>query len=245
MQWYYEKAGEQIGPVSEEEFDSMVKSGAILSSTLVWNSTMTDWTEYGRLNAASGTGNADAAVCAECGGSFPKDDMIKYGQSYVCGRCKPVFIQKIKEGVTTTRDMNYAGFWIRVGAYLIDTIILGVVNFVFGIVLGIIGLSAMGGDDPSQGMLIQGMLTLINMAIYVFYETFFVGKWGATIGKMACGLKIVTPEGEPISYLRSFGRYFAKIVSSFVLCIGYIMVGFDDEKRALHDRMCSTRVIRK
>jgi uncharacterized RDD family membrane protein YckC len=62
---------------------------------------------------------------------------------------------------------------------------------------------------------------------------------------MACGLKVVTPEGDKITYLRAFGRYFAKIVSSLTLLIGFIMAAFDDEKRALHDRICDTRVVRK
>jgi uncharacterized RDD family membrane protein YckC len=61
---------------------------------------------------------------------------------------------------------------------------------------------------------------------------------------MALDLKVVRPDGGPISLGRAVGRYFAKIVSGIILMIGYIMAGFDSEKRALHDMMCDTRVIK-
>ena len=67
---------------------------------------------------------------------------------------------------------------------------------------------------------------------------------GKTPGKMALDLKVVRPDGGPISLGRAVGRYFAKIVSGIILMIGYIMAGFDSEKRALHDMMCDTRVIK-
>jgi uncharacterized RDD family membrane protein YckC len=62
---------------------------------------------------------------------------------------------------------------------------------------------------------------------------------------MACGLRVVRPDGEKISYARACGRTFAEVVSSLILMIGYLMVIFDDEKRALHDRICDTRVVKK
>jgi uncharacterized RDD family membrane protein YckC len=72
-----------------------------------------------------------------------------------------------------------------------------------------------------------------------------IGKYGATLGKMACKIKVVTPDGGRVTYLRAFGRYFAKLLSAMICFIGYIMAGFDDEKRALHDRICDTRVVCK
>jgi uncharacterized RDD family membrane protein YckC len=61
---------------------------------------------------------------------------------------------------------------------------------------------------------------------------------------MALGLKIVTVSGERMSVARTIGRYFAHSLSGLILYIGYIMAAFDDQKRALHDHICSTRVIR-
>jgi uncharacterized RDD family membrane protein YckC len=71
-----------------------------------------------------------------------------------------------------------------------------------------------------------------------------VGKFAATPGKMACKLKVVLPEGDRVSYARAIGRHFAKYISGLILGIGYIMAGFDEQKRALHDRICDTRVIK-
>ena len=67
----------------------------------------------------------------------------------------------------------------------------------------------------------------------------------ATPGKMALRLKVVTPEGAPVSYGRSFARAFSMILSGIVCYIGFIIAAFDEEKRALHDHICGTRVVRK
>jgi uncharacterized RDD family membrane protein YckC len=72
----------------------------------------------------------------------------------------------------------------------------------------------------------------------------FVYKLGATPGKMALGLKVVRPGGGPVSLGRAVGRYFAKMLSYIILCIGYIIIGFDSEKRGVHDMICDTRVIK-
>jgi uncharacterized RDD family membrane protein YckC len=62
---------------------------------------------------------------------------------------------------------------------------------------------------------------------------------------MAVGLRIVTSDGGRVSYARALGRSFAEILSSIICYIGYIIVAFDDQKRALHDHICDTRVVRK
>jgi uncharacterized RDD family membrane protein YckC len=86
---------------------------------------------------------------------------------------------------------------------------------------------------------VQGISILIGLA----YEVYFLTSKGATPGKMACGLKVVTAEGGPITTPRAVGRHFAQILSAIILFIGYIMAAFDEQKRALHDRICDTRVI--
>jgi uncharacterized RDD family membrane protein YckC len=61
---------------------------------------------------------------------------------------------------------------------------------------------------------------------------------------MALGLKVITPDGNRISVGRGIGRYFALLLDSLTLGIGFFMAGWDSEKRALHDRIAGTRVIR-
>ena len=76
------------------------------------------------------------------------------------------------------------------------------------------------------------------------YEIVMIKKYGATVGKMAMKIRVVRPDGDSISYGRSTGRYFAKVLSGMILYIGYLMAFWDDEKCALHDRICQTRVVK-
>jgi uncharacterized RDD family membrane protein YckC len=89
------------------------------------------------------------------------------------------------------------------------------------------------------------LVYMLNFSFSIAYATFFIGKFGATPGKMALNLMVVNPDGSKVSYMKAFGRFFAEMISGIILCIGYIMAAFDSEKRALHDRICSTRVVRK
>ncbi len=186
------------------------------------------------------------ARCAECGSIFAVDDMIRHGNAFVCGNCKPLFMQKLAEGAEIrTGEMRYAGFWLRFGGVLLDAIILIVVNST----LQLIAVFAMGQSFVTQpedsGLVLFLVLYLIQLVISISYETILVGKYGATLGKMACKIKVITADGGPVSYPRAAGRYFAKFLSGIILLIGYIMAAFDPERRALHDRICNTRVVLK
>jgi uncharacterized RDD family membrane protein YckC len=112
------------------------------------------------------------------------------------------------------------------------------VNFGFGFAAGLIG-----GRENS--VFVNILVNVVSWALSIAYTTYFLGAHSATPGKMACGLRVVRPDGERISYARACGRFFAEILSSITLGIGYIIAAFDDEKRALHDRICDTRVVRK
>jgi uncharacterized RDD family membrane protein YckC len=153
-----------------------------------------------------------------------------------------VFVQKVKEGVSVTGVMDYAGFWIRTAAFVIDLFIMGIVNLVIFVPLGM--LMPTSPDSPMALLSFMPVLMLLQYGIPAAYDTWFVGKYGATPGKMACKLKISVTDGSRLSYLRALGRHFAKYLSGMILAIGYIMAAFDDQKRTLHDRVCETRVVR-
>ncbi len=250
MQWYYAVGKEQMGPVTEEEFQALVNEGKIKSKTLVWNPNMANWDEYARV-MTGGTTEAGAAedsgksFCSECGRAFSREEMIQYGDSWVCAGCKPIFVQKLKEGMSVSGAMEFAGFWLRFGAKFIDWIIVGVANTILSFAAGIIMFPALSSPDSLAAVILPFILQLFQFAITAVYTTWFLGKYAATPGKMACGIKVVTGDGDKVSYLRALGRYFAEMLSAIILCIGYIMAAFDEQKRALHDRICDTRVIRK
>lgn len=85
-----------------------------------------------------------------------------------------------------------------------------------------------------------------GLLIGVLYTWFFLSRYEATPGKLALDLKVVRADGSKLSAGRICGRYFAEMLSSIVLCIGYLLVAFDrEEHKALHDMLCDTRVIKK
>jgi uncharacterized RDD family membrane protein YckC len=172
--------------------------------------------------------------------------VIRYGTVAVCANCKPIFLQRLREGVVAPAGLQYGGFWIRFAALFVDSMILFVVSFLLDtILLGVTGLKEkLTPNNLAQMLIVQGVLALLNLIIRVAYETWFVGRFGATPGKMACRLKVVTPDGGPVSYARALGRSLGKILSGLILGIGYLMAAFDDQKRTLHDRICDTRVIK-
>jgi uncharacterized RDD family membrane protein YckC len=185
---------------------------------------------------------AAIAVCRECRTQHSKEEMIPFGPGWICAPCKPLFLQRLQEGATSRVTTRYAGFWIRAAAKTIDAVLLGA----FGLVLGRC-VEALLGPPITPGVM---FLTLfINLTLgqgaNAAFDTWFVGKHGATPGKMALGLTVVTSRHERVTYLRAFGRHCASILSTLTCYIGYLLVVFDDEKRALHDRICDTRVVYK
>jgi uncharacterized RDD family membrane protein YckC len=254
MHWYYVKDGEKAGPIADRDFPGFVAKGEVTDDTLVWNETLKDWTPYGKVPGTLGATLAAAAVvngptCSMCGKEFADDQLIDFEGSRVCAGCKPEFIQQIKENaeISGATVMRYAGFWRRFAAVFIDGIVMYVANLPVGFLFGIMTpLMSSEGGDPGAGFWIAfAVMYIFQLLVPALYIILMHGKYGATLGKKALGIKVVMSDGRPISYGRATGRYFAYMLSGLILYIGYIMAGLDDEKRALHDHMCNTRVIYK
>jgi len=159
--------------------------------------------------------------------------------------------------------LSYAGFWRRFAAYLIDTIIIGIVFgilfFIFG---GLFGLGMMSSDmefdeesiqsDDPAALLIGAMIGTIvlfsiisTVAQWLYFALMEASSNQGTLGKMAMGIKVTDTMGYPITFGRATGRYFGKILSGAILMIGYIMAAFTERKQALHDMMAGTLVVDK
>lgn len=200
--------------------------------------------------------NPDVRYCSQCGQPAPLDQLARFGETLICPNCKNSFVQKLREGVAPVQPaFHYGGFWIRFVAQLIDSIILGVAGSAVQLLLlgsAFRPFANMRPDLPPDQALeafgaLMGTLALsmlVGVVIGASYEGFFVSRVGATPGKMVLGLKVVRPDGGPVTPGRAFGRYFAKWLSSITLCIGYIIAGFDAQKRAMHDMIVDTRVIK-
>ena len=85
---------------------------------------------------------------------------------------------------------------------------------------------------------------LAGFGVRAAYFIYFIGKSGQTPGKKVCRIRVVNADGSQVTYGKATGRFFGYILSSLILCIGFLMAAWDDEKRALHDRICDTRVIK-
>ena len=128
---------------------------------------------------------------------------------------------------TGERKLQYAGFWIRVGAYIIDGILLWIVNFVIQLALM---------DSP---ILAAGISLMIGVVYFGFLES---SESQATFGKRAVGIKVGDRNGNRISLGNAIGRYLGKIISALFLGIGFMMVGWDEKNQGLHDKMADTYV---
>ncbi|HEY4362537.1 MAG TPA: RDD family protein [Bryobacteraceae bacterium] len=200
--------------------------------------------------------------CAECGRGYPAYELSMVGAAAVCGSCRPVVMQRMgpaaymppPAAMAMGGGRRYAGFWIRFLALFIDGVILGVVSMIIRIPLVMIGIGGAAatanldnpGDVAAILPMIMGLIgisVIIQLVLTILYQVYFLTSRGATPGKMALGLKVIRADGGPISAGLAIGRFFAFMLSGLTLYIGFIIAGFDAEKRSLHDRICDTRVV--
>ena len=233
--------------MTDEELAALHSQGKITNETLVWREGLAQWVPYKTVRDGGSGAPAEPAagevVCVECGKIFPASETIRHGNVNECAKCKPVFLQKLSEGAKLNpQALNYASVATRFGAVVLDALILLAFNVLTDLICGV-GLTAANHGNPVS--VVQMILSVLQLVVGLSYETIMIGKYGATLGKMACRIKVVTSDGGPVGYGRAFGRYFAKILSSLICLIGYFMAIPDQEKRALHDRICDTRVVIK
>jgi uncharacterized RDD family membrane protein YckC len=261
--YYYSANDQQQGPVSEDELVGLIKRGAVRGSTLIWKEGMPEWAALSEsaphlltsAGAAASSGlslasppvapaSAEQAVCAVSGRMMPKAEMVRFGDIYVAPEHRDTYLQRMREGATEHTALKYGSIGSRFVAQIIDGILMYVVQSAVNVAMMGSMTQTVDPEDPLAAfgaMFFVAML--VNLLIGAAYEAIMVAKKGATLGKMALGLKVVRPDGSPVSMGQAIGRHFARIPSSMILMIGYLMAFWDDERRSLHDRMAGTRVI--
>jgi uncharacterized RDD family membrane protein YckC len=197
-------------------------------------------------------------ACSQCGRTFAHSDLVQIAGNWVCGDCKPAFLSRVMAsgGAASPLGWHYGGFWMRFGARFIDGIVLGVPLLILAALL-IPNLIRTQGDasNPAFARIAAFGVTffLCYFVVLICYEVLFLRYRGATPGKMACGLKVVRSDGNSLGWGTSIGRFVMwNVVTSgipylnfILILISGIMAGTDSEKRALHDRVCDTRVVYK
>jgi len=152
------------------------------------------------------------------------------------------------------RGIAYAGFWLRFVAWIIDRVTIQIAfSFIAFPFMATSGLRDIILNHPPQTpeeilALFGTFSKLIFLGIafnWLYYALLESSAWRGTLGKKALGLEVTDLSGHRVSFARATGRYFGRIISAFILGIGFIMAGFTAQKQALHDMMAGCLVIRK
>lgn len=232
--WYYAQQGRQNGPVSFEQLGQLARGGQLSPADLIWREGMPNWTPAsqtpGLFNAAPEAPTYDMAPQPATSAYAPAGAVYappRTGTGAQIGYYAP------QPGY-----VEYAGFWLRFCAFVLDQVLLFVVNFFIGFVIGF----ALASASKGAGVILIQVIGIV--VSWLYYASMESSTKQATLGKMALGIVVTDLNGERIGFGKATGRYFGKIVSGLILCIGYIMAGFTERKQALHDMMAGTLVIK-
>ena len=231
MEIWIGRDGQRHGPYKEEDVRQWLRSGQLAAEDLGWYEGLADWQPLSVL--------------------FP--DALTATPPPISPTAPAV-----PPPTTTAALEDYAGFWKRLVAYIIDAIVLYIPQMLI--------MNAFG-NEAAQAKLQQAMLAAgtdfgVAMAAYgQYYETMRGGvaltallvwlyfaicessAWQASVGKLAIGIRVTDLEGRRISFWRALGRYAAKVLSWFILAIGFLMIGWTRRKQGLHDMLANTLVL--
>lgn len=258
MQWYYAIDGQRLGPVPHAELERLVRAGTVTGETLLWRQGMDQWktlAEVKERDPAMFADDTPPPLPAEAN-LFPEDDT-----PVVAPRSPGL---PFDEHPAVPEAVLYAGFWRRAGAFLVDAILwLFVWQILSNIVVMLVfpemvkmaeAIKVAGGGmaykpTPEEMVLLlkfTGLVMLVGLVWAATYDVIFLRRFSATPGKLLFGLQVVRANGEPLGVARIIARCLVKGLAGIpTLCIGYLIVAFDDQKRGLHDFFCSTRVVKK
>lgn len=152
---------------------------------------------------------------------------------------------------TSDRRIEYAGFWVRAAARVIDLlVILAAFNFFYlldrygaqaGLWKGGGTAERFAGDGFSGAQVMRGVFLL---GFPILYYVYLHGAFGQTFGKMALRIRVLNEDGSPISQRKALARWFGYLLCDLTLSFGYVWAAFDSRKQGLHDRICRTIVVR-
>ena len=174
--------------------------------------------------------------CSDCGGAVST-------KAETCPHCGRVLEPQPPLSSDGEVAPTYAGFWLRVVASLIDSLVAGVGAFVIGLVMGVFLLFLFPDllDNPDSDAIFGLVGFLGGLAYFGIMES---SSKQATLGKMALGLKVTDLDGQRIGLVKAINRNLGKIISYVLLGIGFFMAGFTKKKQGLHDKMVATLVVR-
>lgn len=129
--------------------------------------------------------------------------------------------------IFSQKAVQYASFWERFAAAILDGLILIIPNYLLQYLLGNV----------------SGLFVSIGLG-WLYSAYLESGEGQATLGKKALGLQVTDTNGFRIGFGQASTRFFGKYVSAIILCIGYLMMLWDEKKQTLHDKMAGTLIIK-
>jgi uncharacterized RDD family membrane protein YckC len=199
-----------------------------------------------------GTDNSvQTRFCRNCGFDIKSVGVVQPGESASSpeppgagpgvGGIPPVTLTGI-----TLQAPEYAGFWLRLAASLIDGLLIIAVFFPLFFGIGFFGALSRRFNyvEPDFGLAMLGNAPAIILQ-WLYYALLESSSKQATIGKMAIGLKVTDLDGNRLSFGRATGRYFGRLLSGLILNIGFLLIAFNAKKQGLHDILAGTLVVKK
>jgi uncharacterized RDD family membrane protein YckC len=219
MDWYYLKNGRQFGPVPETSIRAWLESGFLTAGDLLWRSGMPDWAPAGEQPEFAG---AAGASWSDRSAGLPGG--VPYGSSPI---------------PPPAGASGYAGFWMRAGAYIVDSLLMSVV-------LAAAWLPRLiKNPDPEKLREDIGLLAASFILSWLYFALMESSPLQATLGKRAFHLRVTDLEGKRITFARASLRQWAKLISGLIFYAGYVLAGFTPRKQALHDLLAGCLVVRE
>ncbi|MDR3444267.1 MULTISPECIES: RDD family protein [unclassified Dyella] len=240
MEVWIGRDGERHGPYKEVDVRQWLRSGQVSPDDLGWYEGMADWTPLSTL--------------------FPDERSAEPPAFSATPPAPPAYAAApiASNGSAVAALDDYAGFWKRVAAYILDALVLWIPNTILSTMLGAskaaeayMQAKLAAGDDPQMALqaldaymhALWPALIAQTIVSWLYFALCESSAWQGTIGKLALGIRVTDMDGKRIGFGRATGRYFAKIISAFTLCIGFLMVAWTQRKQGLHDLLAQTLVL--
>jgi uncharacterized RDD family membrane protein YckC len=139
----------------------------------------------------------------------------------------------------------YATFGQRLGAAILDGLILLIPGIVLKVITGGKNFTVelfWYHEFDSRGFIAFLLEIIVDWLYFALMESSMAQ---ATIGKQALGIMVTSVNGERISFARATGRYFSKNISVLIIFLGYFMMLWDEKNQTLHDKIAGTLVVKK
>jgi len=247
MEYHVAKNGAPLGTLSEEAIASALAAHALSPDDLCWCEGMPDWQPLGSVFATASAPSADTpppppAPALTHFEQTPGPSAPATGAFSANPYAPPVARVAATAAAAPQDFRDYAGFWIRVAAYLIDWLATNLVGMAGGFLIGV-SLVAAGVEDEDAIEFGGGIVGII--VSWLYYALMESSSKQATLGKMALGLVVTDLQRQRISFGRASGRYFGMMLSGLLFGIGFLMCAWHERKQCLHDSMAGCLVFRK